>query len=267
MPDEILNVASNVSETPTETPVIEPEKNWLLSMPEELQNNETLNNYKTIEDLARGHIETKRMVGDRVKIPDENATQEERDKFYARMGRPETPDAYELPKNELPVDDNAVNAFKKKAFEQGLSKKQTEAIYSDYIENIKGISAKALAEYETSVNQQVEVLKSRWGNDFEKNKELAVRAFDHYASPTLKATVEREGWGNHPDFVELFHNIGVATSEDVLRSAGSPDYRGIDDKIKSINAELFNMPEGTPGRAEKIKQRDALYKERYPESE
>jgi hypothetical protein len=268
MPDEIAPVAPEG--TPAVTPDVAPaEQNWLLSMPEDLQNDPTLNNYKNIEEMARGFVETKRMVGDRVKIPDENTPPEEAAKFFTRLGRPETPDGYELSKVDLPatmpIDEGVVKNFKAKAHELGLTKKQADGIYTDYLNNLKGMNDKILTDYDTGVKQQLEVLKTRWGDDFEANKTKAINTFMSFADPALQATVEREGWGNNPDFVELFHKIGLATSEDKLRSPGTAVFTSLDDKIKAIDAEIFNMEESNPLRRDKLAQREALYKERYPE--
>lgn len=269
MPDDDWNAAPDDIGTP-DVPDAAPaaEQNWLLSMPEDLQNSEILSQYKKVEDLARGHVETKRMVGDRVKIPDENASPEEVAKFYARLGRPETPDGYEfstveLPQ-EMPINESMIKSFKTKAHELGLSKKQADGIYTDYLNNFKEMHTKVLQDYEAGVNQQLDVLKGRWGDDFEKNKNAAVQAFNHFAPDGLKATVEKEGWGNHPDFVELFHNIAMATSEDVMRSPGTAAFATLDEKIKAIDLELFQLPEGAPNRRDKLAERERLYNERYP---
>jgi len=65
--------------------------------------------------------------------------------------------------------------------------------------------------------------------------------------------------------VELLHKISIMTAEDKLRQPGAVLFSSLDEKIKAIDVELSNMPEGSPQRHEKIAQRDALYKERYPE--
>ena len=255
--------------TPTETLPVSTEHSWLLSLPEDLQNDPTLNNFKSVEDAARGFIETKRMVGDRVKIPDDNTPQEERDKFFAKIGRPETVEGYELSKIDLPpamqIDEGAVQSFKKTAFELGLSKKQADGIYTSYLNTQKEMSAKLLSDYEAGVTQQVEVLKDRWGDNFESNRNLAVNAFNHFASPTLKATVEREGWGNNPDFIELFQKIGVATSEDVMRSGGQVHYTNLDDSIKEIDRKIMSMDQGDPEYRTTLEKRRLLYEERWKE--
>jgi hypothetical protein len=247
------------------------EQNWLLSESEDLQNDPTLNQYKTKEEALRGFIETKKMIGDRVKVPDETTTPEERERFYTRLGRPESPDKYEFSPVELPtgmpVDEGTITNFKKRAFEKGLTKEQADAIYTGYMKDIGEMHTKILSDYEAGMNQQMEVLKGRWGDQFESNRTLAMNSFKHFASPALQATVEREGWGNNPDFVELFQKIGAATAEDILRSGGQVQYRDIDEKIKVLDREVSTLAENDPVRKEKLAERDRLYKERYPDNQ
>lgn len=271
MPDD-PNVAPGGITTEVVAPV-EPQTNWLLSESADLQNDQILNQFKTREDALRAVGEMKRYADARVKIPDETSTPEDTEKFYNRLGRPENPDGYEITKPEtIPVDEDAIKRFKTKAFEIGLTKKQTEAIASDYFANIGETQKKILADYEAGVNQQLEVLRGRWGDDFEKNKAQAINAFNHFAPDTLKATVEREGWGNNPDFVELFHRIGVATAEDVLRSPGTRTYGSLDDSIKAVDRELHELAstgisQNDPKYKDVLEKRNRLYSERYPESQ
>jgi|WetSurMetagenome_2_1015567.scaffolds.fasta_scaffold168494_3 hypothetical protein len=271
MPDEPVSAAPDAGIT---APVTDPAPaatgvSWLLEESEELQNDPILNQFKSRQEALKAVGEMKRYADARVKLPDENATPEDLSKFYTRLGRPETPDGYEFTSVELPptmpMDEGMVKAFKIKAHELGLTKKQADGVYVDYLNNVKQMNDKILADYDAGVNQQMDVLKGRWGNQFEPNKNAAIQAFNQFASPTLKATVEKEGWGNNPDFVELFHKISVATGEDTLRSPGTVNYSTIDEKIKTLDVEIFNMDVGDPMRSAKLQQREALYKERYPE--
>jgi hypothetical protein len=285
MSDETTPVAPEG--TPAVTPDAAPtEQNWLLSMPEDLQNDPTLNNYKNIEEMARGFVETKRMVGDRVKIPDENTPPEEAAKFFTRLGRPETPDGYEFtsitkpePTGDIVLDQEATNTytylksiqdknlevFKPIFHELNISKVAADKLQQKYMEIVSENDKIAVLNYNKDKEQKLEVLKTRWGDDFETNKTKAINTFMSFADPALQITVENEGWGNNPDFVELFHKIGLATSEDKMRSPGTAVFTSLDDKIKAIDVEIFNMEESNPLYRDKSALREALYKERYPE--
>jgi hypothetical protein len=256
--------------TPAPSPVTPPVTNWLLEMPEDLQNSETLNKYKTQEDLARAHIEVTRMVGDRVKVPTEDAPQDERDKFYNRLGRPESPEGYEFTKvelpQELPFNPAELDKFRPIFHQAGLTKKQADIIQSAYLNNLKTEHEQLASDYNKSVGEQMDALKTRWGAEFDGNRTLALNTFASFANPNLKATVEKEGWGNHPDFVDLFHRIGVATREDVMRNADNALKNPTQDRIKQIESDPAYLDPKSPNRKDLLAERDRLYQVMHPET-
>ena len=57
-----------------------------------------------------------------------------------------------------------------------------------------------------------------------ENLAIAARAFEQFAKPELKEFM-KQGWGDHPLFVDLFYQIGVRMSEDnaVLGTASNQE--------------------------------------------
>jgi len=56
------------------------------------------------------------------------------------------------------------------------------------------------------------------GDEFDKNVELAHRAFKHFAGEDFTKVVNELGYGNHPALVKTFMKIGKAMAEDSLVS-------------------------------------------------
>lgn len=54
------------------------------------------------------------------------------------------------------------------------------------------------------------------GDQFDKNTELAHRAFKHFAGDDFAKVVTEMGYGNHPALVKTFMKIGKAMAEDML---------------------------------------------------
>jgi hypothetical protein len=246
------------------------DKNFLLSLPEELQNEPSLQDF-TGEDgqvkLARSFVETKRMVGDRIPIPtDENDPKW--GEVYARLGRPETADKYEFQKVEvpasLPIDETMVKGFKEKAFELGLSAKAANALNAWYLNTMGAVHTKILADYDTEVKGHESRIKEAWGANFEPNMQLAMKTFERYATPEIKKQVEASGLGNNPFFVELFYKVGTEMSEDILRGA-PPALQGIDDEIKTLRSSEAFLNEFHLEHKQAVKRMDELMQKRYPE--
>jgi hypothetical protein len=110
MGDEPVAVAEPVAEpvvAPVVAPVAEPtnfygadgalNEGWQGSLSEELRDEKSLSSFKTVQDLAKSMVMTKKMVGQNViKMPGETYTQGEWDEYHKAGGRPETAADYDL---------------------------------------------------------------------------------------------------------------------------------------------------------------------------
>ena len=114
--------------------VSDPQKlGWRTELPEPMRGHEAFAGYKTKAELYQGHVqlatekkdlETKIATNYIPKLA-ENATVEQKAEYYKAIGRPDSPDAYDLPKTDG-VEQNAdlVKAAKTWFHEAGLSQQQ-----------------------------------------------------------------------------------------------------------------------------------------------
>ena len=97
------------------------EKPWYADFPEDIR--------KGVEkftggpqDLAKSYVELQRKLG---VWPGDDASEEEKQAYFAKIGRPDSPDAYELDAGILPEGigdrDKLIADFKKSAHEAGVS--------------------------------------------------------------------------------------------------------------------------------------------------
>jgi len=101
-------------------------QDWRTSLPEELRTEKSLEKYKSVPEVAKAYVEASKLMGNAVHMPKADATQEEFDKFYARLGRPESPDKYELKRPENPAggqwDEGLEKEFRTAAHASGLQR-------------------------------------------------------------------------------------------------------------------------------------------------
>lgn len=179
--------AAPVVETPaTEAPAVFSPAALHEVISPELRETSSLTKFKTTDDLAKSYVELQRMVGNSVRIPAEDASPEAKKEFLekikgiegvlvkddpdfmTKLGRPETPDAYEfvLPENVNEVDptiDVELGEFRKVAHELGLTKEQAAKL----VDYRLGVVDQFLQQQE-QVRTTAEVeLKKLWGSDFE----------------------------------------------------------------------------------------------------
>ena len=190
---------------------------WMQSLPEEMQSNESLTKFSDIESLAGSYVNAEKMIGkDTITIP---TTEDEWSSAYNRLGRPEEASGYELKTPEgLPegvnLDETMINEFKSKAHEAGLNQSQIEALNSWYWEHTSK-SYEALNDGATTAQEQsVTDLKKEWGERYDVNLTMATRAVEQFGGDDFVNYLEETGLGNNPQMVRFMHNVAKANLEE-----------------------------------------------------
>ena len=191
---------------------------WMEQLPDDLKGNELLTGFRTIGELGKKFIELDGRVKKSVLLPGDDATEEERAEFFNRLGRPETPDGYELKRPELPdaihYDEEQEAEFRKTAHQLGLTSEQAKGLYDWYhrmVLNAYNDAEKARAELK---EQAVKTLKSEWGDGFDEKVEIARRAVEKFGGDELKKFLDDSGLGDNPILVKAFYEVGSRILED-----------------------------------------------------
>ena len=125
--------------------------------------------WKDTNSIVKSYKELEKFSGrdknDFIEIPKgEDADLSE---VYARLGRPDKAEDYEL------QDSDFAKAAKEVLFKEGITKKQAKALekwIDEYSQSqVKAAEEKAASEAEARGKASVEALKKAWGADFEKN--------------------------------------------------------------------------------------------------
>lgn len=224
--------------------------------------------------LAKSAYEQEKMLGGSIRLPGKDATPEEKDAFYNKLGRPATPDGYEfnvpadLPEG-LPYDGERAKALKAELHAKGFTKEQAAFVHDRYIAEITGMASGTAAAQQAEVTKQAEgatdALVKRWGpldSDTAKaNFELADRVFtdvpggqEFLVELTKKGFVgENKVVLSEPIAVFLANLGGALFKEDnVLR--GNPDSVGnpfSDGESNNLTAQM-NMVKSDPDRARSL---------------
>jgi hypothetical protein len=97
---------------------------------------------------------------------------------YAKMGRPDSPEGYGLTVPEG-ADDSFVKAITPIMHKYGVSKAQAAGLSEAYSQFAAQQSEVMEAEWVEKSNAQFASLQKEWGQDFEKNAEMARRALNY----------------------------------------------------------------------------------------
>lgn len=144
---------------------------------------------------------------------------------YAKMGRPETAEGY-----ELPVPEGDTGEFAKAAsqwlYDAGLSKQQAQALIASY--NAHG--AAQMEAHHAAIAQQVEKdmtsMKQSWGADFDANSAIVRTAVNTFAPPEFIEMLDKAGMINSPVIANMFLKIGTAISADTAAGATKSSAEG-----------------------------------------
>lgn len=142
--------------------------------------------WKTVDDALTGYRNLEAHASKALTVPGENATADDWNKFYGKLGRPETADKYEIKVDrstlpaDMPYDEATAVEFRNWAHEAGLNSRQAQTLHDKYVGNF----AKAFTDNTATVQKEQETahreLVSKWGDKdsdgYKREVELMSRA-------------------------------------------------------------------------------------------
>jgi len=228
-----------MTDQPSDTPVDQgtpqdgsQDLGWRAALPDDLKNHEFIKDYTKPGDAIQDFVKLKTETANMLKVPGEDATDEERAAFYTKLGRPENANDYKLtrPENypeDAPYDDQTAEAFKGIFHELGIPGQTAEKLWGKYHEiTAKGFAIQQQQETD-AVNAAIDTLKNENpGDKFKEITEIAHRTFtglfgDEKLDSEAKAFIEKTKVngtpiGNHPMFIRMFHKIGTMIGDDKM---------------------------------------------------
>ena len=216
-------------------------QNWRDSLPEELKNDPTLQNYKDVESLAKTVVHQQKMIGSRIPIP---KTEEEKTELYGKLGRPEEPGKYEV---AVPEDyqqffrEESMNEFRSVAHKIGLNNEQVQALMDFQINEINHEMQGADTQLNSQREEIEQNLKQEWGYDYDKNVKAAQRAVQVYGDVEVQELLNGE-LGNNPALIKMFARLGKEVTEDMAQNTQNNTLSVSPLDAKQEIANIMNNP-------------------------
>lgn len=206
------------------------------------------NEVKDVAGLAKMASNQASLLGNAIRVPGDDATDEDRSKFLAKLkeinaangldisSAPETPQGYEftvpesLPE-DMPYDADRAASFKETAHALKLSPEQASALHDWYVSNMvadhEGFGAQQAAHTEQLAAAEREKLTKRWGpldgETARANMAFADKAIREVGGDELVASFKKRGILSEDNLVldetiaVAFANVGMALyGEDVV---------------------------------------------------
>mgnify|MGYP003968575467 FL=1 len=245
---ETVPVDQATTETVEQTPATAPAEqssSWKNSISEEFRKDPSIEKFTEIDALAKSYINATRMIGqDKIVIPTKNSTQEAWDEAYEKLGRPESPDKYNLKieSDVINMDENAIKSFAEQSHKLGLNSKQAEGILDFYKNNMEGSAQQSKIDTETAQAQSEQELRSEWGRDVDAKVQQAGAIAKANINPEVLDMTLSSGirLGDHPEIIKGFSKIANMMSEDKIVSTESENVNSVADIESEISAITNN---------------------------
>lgn len=201
---------------------------WRAGLTGDLQAHESVVPYKNVSDFAKAHIETATKLKDvegklsnSITKLGENATQEEREKYFNQLGRPEKPDGYEFVGEDKAAPEWTKaykDAMHKMGVPKAMAKELSEFNNSMINKMVEQHNARILAENAKAA----ETLKAELGDKYDAGVALASRLWKQWGKTEVDfdKAFASESSANRVTMIRFLLNVAAKTGEDSsLRSS------------------------------------------------
>ncbi len=198
-------------------------------LPDGLAQEPSLQNFDSVDKLAKSYTHLVKKMG----VPAEQLLRlpqagEPMDEVYNALGRPDDFEGY----NIEGYDPESTAEFREFAHGLGLNNDQASALYDAYVQTVANEQSQEQEAFDQFEVENTQALQQEWGGSFEKNVELARRAFMNFATPEAVEIMEQTGLGNHPEILKVFSRIGELLQEDaVLPGTSTPILGGMNPAV------------------------------------
>lgn len=245
---------STPDSTPEENASADQYQSLLASLPEELQNNATIQNTKSFDALANQLVNAQSALGaKRLEQPQADWTDEKWDEYYTQV-RPEN-NEYSIPEEisiseefdgvDIPAPtEDQLQELTDFATDMGLNQRQFDGLVGRWAElQMEGNAAVDNHNKET-IHKYGADMAEHWGTNFEVNMKQANETFDALSQeiPELQDLVN---WSpvvaNHPAVLKLFHKISEISGDALpMGNSGSSPF-GQNESVQGIKAQIEQL--------------------------
>lgn len=240
---------------PVVAPVVPSDAKWFDGLPTDMREDQNITKFDSVESMAKSWLNAQRMIGqDKIPMPQ---TDEDWGNVYGRLGRPDEATGYQVAAPEgVEINAEKQQAFFDQAHSLGLSAKQVEGLAAWEFEQSAVSGEASKAAQESILSEAQNALKQEWGQAFDQNSGIALRAATEFLSESDKefvntAKIDGVKVGDHPVMAKLFHNIGKSMMES--------------GKLEGVGGEQVQSPKQMEEKRSTLMAHPAYVDNRHPE--
>jgi predicted secreted protein len=207
---------------PDERSPSSPANDWRTGITDEKLRN-SVGKFTSVNQLVESYNHLGGRLKQAVFLPSEKATDEDIAKFRKSLGVPHSADDYRIsPPEGKEYDDSdkeMIAEFAEVAFEHNIPNAAFSSFMAKLAERASELRGSVAEQIEDSREDAEEELTKEWGNDFDKNVQMATRASkahggDRFTKFLNSVKVEGAGLlGDHPEMVRFLAKVGSKSDE------------------------------------------------------
>lgn len=247
-----------VAEVSENSPEIAPSDDWRSQIPEDYRDHKSLSTINDVGALAKSFINAQQMIGaEKLPIPGKFATDEDWQQVDARLGRPESPDGYELQNNlseGVEESPEMLDWFRQTAHDVGLRPQQAQKLldaYNEHTGNMLNFDQQTLQEKQDQVRLE---LQRELGPAFDDKIDTAIAVMKNFGPENHLDIVDMQMadgsyLGDNPGFVKMMMGIGDFISskigEDTLEGVKTSNAMTVEEMRKQqdeIRGDYMKSP-------------------------
>jgi len=222
-----------------------------------LRNDPGIKDYNDLGSLVKSHVEGQRMMGTMVNIPGEGSTDEQRNSFFTKLGRPGKAEEYEYDFDEskderVQLDQEMLLDFGTHAHGLGLSQQQFDGILKYY----EGMLDKDVGNLPSDENAE-KILKGEWKEKYDSEMSSARKALAFYGKNGFGDWIDKSGFGNMPEVIRFMAEVGKSLKESDVPPTNMGSNAGAEGAKAKI-AAIYSDPKHAYNDANHVDHRKAV---------
>lgn len=211
-----------------------------------------IDRFTDIPSLAKSYVELNSEFSQRIKVPGEDASEEDVAKFRKALGVPESVDQYKLTRPEYMDEDTFMSDevqeefqdFVKDMHQVGLTQQQLDRVLSYEAQRQQNAAAKLAQNDARHMEEGEAKLRAEWGADYDANKAFSEQAAAYYPFGNDLVNAQLANGmllGNDPNFVRLLADVGRMKGEGQLQAGmrGTEGGADLQQRYDELSSQIY----------------------------
>jgi len=262
-------VAPEAAPAPTAEVQAPTPPSFVETLPEDLRSNQSLQQFKDVESLAKSYVHAQGLLGKKVN----ELGSEEIEKVYAqKLGAPESRDDYELPPIEWGTQED-IDWYRETAHGLNLTQNQANKLMDAYKSKVTQQYSAHQAQVSQVQQAAEQQLKQDWGGQYDDKLRGAKAAAKSFGGDEFVAYLNESGLGNDVRMIKTFSKIydDMTESSAPIVDSNNPGFAMTPEQAKTAIGNLKRsrefmeayMSPTHPGHESAVDEMQKLHQLRY----